>query len=184
MPQSSDSCPSLFAGLSISIATPHYGTWRFMGSCIIGRAISKVTILITQNFGLVTPLITAHEPPSSGVCQSGIHSSRLRLYQASYTAPRSKVRLYKARCLKAAKQLLILIPTLTRPGKPKMLNPGSVLLQATTQAQRLDSSNRTSQSTQAVNGPNAHKEELISSLQTLHEQLPQIPPPWTLHPKP
>ena len=31
---------------------------------VISRAISRVTILITHIRGLVTPLITTHEPPS------------------------------------------------------------------------------------------------------------------------
>ena len=36
---------------------------------IICRVISRVSILITQNRGLITPLITTHEPPSRGALQ-------------------------------------------------------------------------------------------------------------------
>ena len=35
------------------------GSWL-----VLSRTISRVTILITYNRGLITPLITAHEPPS------------------------------------------------------------------------------------------------------------------------
>ena len=33
---------------------------------VISRVISRVTIVITYIAGLITPLITTHEPPSSG----------------------------------------------------------------------------------------------------------------------
>ena len=35
------------------------GSW-----VVISKVISKITIVITQIKGLITPLITAHEPPS------------------------------------------------------------------------------------------------------------------------
>ena len=35
-----------------------------MGSLVISGAISRVTIFITHIRGLITPLITTHEPPS------------------------------------------------------------------------------------------------------------------------
>ena len=36
---------------------------------VINGAIIKVTILITQLRGLITPLITTHEPPSNFKCR-------------------------------------------------------------------------------------------------------------------
>ena len=36
--------------------------WRV----VIGGVISRVTIIITHIGGLITPLITTHEPPSRG----------------------------------------------------------------------------------------------------------------------
>ena len=39
---------------------PLRGSW-----VVISRVIGRVTILITQIRGLITPLITTHEPPSS-----------------------------------------------------------------------------------------------------------------------
>ena len=39
-----------------------YSTWRFMGS--YKWDYSRVTTLITHIRGLITPLITTHEPPS------------------------------------------------------------------------------------------------------------------------
>ena len=36
------------------------GSW-----VVISRVISRVTILITHIKGLITPLITTHDPPSS-----------------------------------------------------------------------------------------------------------------------
>ena len=39
------------------------GSWVVI-SKVISRVISKVTILLAHNRGLITPLITTHEPPS------------------------------------------------------------------------------------------------------------------------
>ena len=41
------------------------GSW-----VVISEVISRVTIVITQIRGLITPLITTHEPPSSPNPQS------------------------------------------------------------------------------------------------------------------
>ena len=41
-------------------------TWRFMGIYKYSRVISRVTILITHIRGLITLLISTHEPPSRG----------------------------------------------------------------------------------------------------------------------
>ena len=51
------------------------GSWVVIGQSVLGgswvviskvirRVISKVTILLAHNRGLITPLITTHEPPS------------------------------------------------------------------------------------------------------------------------
>ena len=40
-------------------------TWRFMGSYKWAGDISRVTIIITHIRGLITPLITTHEPSST-----------------------------------------------------------------------------------------------------------------------
>ena len=50
---------------SVPVATCN-SPWLLWGSwVVISRVISRVTILITHIRGLVTPLITTHEPPST-----------------------------------------------------------------------------------------------------------------------
>ena len=54
----------------------------FRGSwVVISRVTSRVTIVITYIRGLITPLITTHEPPSGhSSCESGLHVRELKLY--------------------------------------------------------------------------------------------------------
>ena len=47
------------------------GSW-----VVISRNISRETILITHMRGLITPLITTHEPPSSGGTTSWADEAR------------------------------------------------------------------------------------------------------------
>ena len=49
---------AVIAGFDSSILG---GSW-----VVISRVLSGVTILLTHILGLMTPLITTHEPPSSG----------------------------------------------------------------------------------------------------------------------
>ena len=50
------------------------GSW-----VVISGFVSKVTILITQIRGLITPLITTHEPPSNGTMTKTTGSQALKL---------------------------------------------------------------------------------------------------------
>ena len=50
------------------------GSW-----VVISGFVSKVTILITQIRGLITPLITTHEPPSNGTMTKMTGSQALKL---------------------------------------------------------------------------------------------------------
>ena len=60
----------LFASLPSNHGPTRRCTWLlrvFGGSwVVISRVISRLTVLITQIRGLLTPLITTHEPPISG----------------------------------------------------------------------------------------------------------------------
>ena len=48
------------------------GSW-----VVISGVISRATIVITQIRGLITPLITAHEPPSvEGFCRTCLAAAR------------------------------------------------------------------------------------------------------------
>ena len=58
------------------------GSW---GQCVLGgswvvisRVISRITIVITHIKGLVTPLITTHEPPSEASRESGTRNVKRR----------------------------------------------------------------------------------------------------------
>ena len=42
------------------------GSWVVINGAVINGAISRVTILISRIRGLTTPLLTTHEPPSTG----------------------------------------------------------------------------------------------------------------------
>ena len=50
------------------------GSWA-----VISGVISRVTIVITHIRGLITPLITTHEPPSRVVCGCGFVDKALNL---------------------------------------------------------------------------------------------------------
>ena len=62
----------LFSALKVGIAESFAVIAGFDSSIlggswvVISRVISGVTILLTHIMGLMTPLITTHEPPSSG----------------------------------------------------------------------------------------------------------------------
>ena len=56
-----------------------WSTWRFMGSYKWGY-ISRVTIVMTHIRGLITPLVTTHEPLSRRLPQKEVEAKNTKTF--------------------------------------------------------------------------------------------------------